>query len=87
MIETPVKFRRLYRTASIVGRGAKGPLELRRVGLPEGKDLDAVLEVAMQKAGANVAGEDLAGTDTGHEELEAASVLRESEATLPRTPI
>src|ERR1700679_1985769 len=36
----------------------------------------------MQKAGADVAGEDLAGTGTQHEELEAAAVFGEPEAAL-----
>ena len=60
----------------------KGALELRRVGLPEGEDLDAVLEVAAQKAGADVAGEDFAGVRACHEELEVVAVFGDAEAAL-----
>ena len=62
--------------------GADGALELRRVGLPEGEDFDGVLEVAAQRAGADVGGEDLAGVDACHEELEAVAVFGDADAAL-----
>ncbi|MCU1250946.1 MAG: hypothetical protein JWQ49_3975 [Edaphobacter sp.] len=62
--------------------GAEGALELWRVGLPEGEDLDGVLEVAAQGAGAHVGGENLAGVHACHEEFEAVAVLGEAEAAL-----
>ncbi len=58
------------------------PLELRRVRLPEGEDLYRVLEVAVEEAGTVVSGEDFAGVDACHDELEAASILGEAEASL-----
>jgi hypothetical protein len=64
-----------------IGSGTHGALELWRVGLPERKDLDGVLEVAVQGAWTEVWGEDLAGVDACHEELEAAAV-GEAKATL-----
>jgi hypothetical protein len=57
-------------------------LELRRVGLPEGEELDAVLKVAVQNAGANVTGEDFAGLRTNHEELEVIAVFGDAKASL-----
>src|SRR3954453_23452854 len=62
--------------------GAEGPLEPGRVGLPEGEDLDGVLEVAVQRAGADVGGEDFAGVHARHEEAEAVAVLRDADAAL-----
>ncbi len=62
--------------------GAERALEFWRVGLPEGEDLDGVLEVAAEGTVAHVAGEDLAGVDACHEELEVVAVFRDAEAAL-----
>ena len=61
---------------------AEGALELWRVGLPEGEDLDRILEVAAQKTVAEVWSQDLAGVDSSHEELEPIPVLRKAVAAL-----
>ena len=57
-------------------------LELGGVGLPEGEELDGVLEVAVEGAGTDIAGEDLARMDAGHEELEAVPVVGDTLAAL-----
>jgi hypothetical protein len=62
--------------------GAEGALEFGRVGLPEGEGLDGVLEVAAQGTVAHVAGEDLAGVDSCHDELEVVAIFGEAEAAL-----
>ena len=62
--------------------GAEGALELGRVGLPEGEDLDGVLEVAAQKTGADVGSEDFAGVYACHEELEVVTVFGEAGTAL-----
>jgi hypothetical protein len=61
---------------------AEGPLKLWRVGLPEWKGFDGVLEVAAEGAVTYVASEDLAGVDTGHEKFEVVTVFGDTEATL-----
>lgn len=63
-------------------RGARSTLEARSVGLPEGEDLDGVFEVAMQNAGAYVGDEDLPSVPADHEELEVASTVSDSDASL-----
>lgn len=62
--------------------GTCAALELWAVGLPEGKDLDGVFEVAVQNAGADVGGENLASVAAEHEELEVVSVFGDAEASL-----
>ena len=64
------------------GLRAAYALELGGVGLPEGEELDGVLEVAVEGTGADIAGEDLAGVDAGHEEREAVPVIGDTFATL-----
>jgi len=64
------------------GCGAQHALKFWRVGLPEREDFDAVLEVAMQKTGAEVRSENFAGAAAEHQELVAASVFSDSEAAL-----
>lgn len=66
-----------------VGCGeAAGLLGFGGEGLPKGKKLGGVLEVAAEEAGAVVAGEDLAGVDTGHKELEIVAILRQADTAL-----
>ena len=66
-----------------VGRGkAAGLLVFWRVGLPEGEELSGVFEIAAKEAAAEIAGEDLACVNAGHEELEVIAVFRDADATL-----
>ena len=67
---------------AVSGGCAEAAFELWCVGLPEGEELDAVLEVAVEDTGANVRSEDLAGASAKHEELVAAAVVGDSEASL-----
>jgi hypothetical protein len=62
--------------------GAEGTLEFGRVGLPEGEDLDGILEVAAEGTAAECGGEDLAGVNASHDELEAVAILGEAGAAL-----
>jgi len=62
--------------------GAEGTLEFGCVRLPEGKDFDGVLEVAAEGAVAVGGGENFAGVDAHHEELEVVAVFGDAEASL-----
>ena len=62
--------------------GAEGALEFGCVRLPEGEGLYGVLEAAAEYARADGAGEDFAGVDASHDELEAIAVVSDSVASL-----
>src|ERR1700744_1382845 len=57
-------------------------LKFRCVALPQWKDFNAVLEVALEETLAEIRRQDAAGMSTDEEELEAAAILGETEAAL-----
>ena len=64
------------------GLHAAYALELRREGLPVREDLDGILEVATQQAMAHIVGQDAAGVNSGHGEVEAVTVIRDAISAL-----
>ncbi len=70
------------RGAGLVREEAVIFLEPGRVGLPEGEELDGVLEVAAEGTGEVVAGEDLAGVNASHDEFEVVTHVCDAFAAL-----
>ena len=68
--------------AGLAGEEAIIFLEPGRVGLPEGEELDGVLEVAAEGTGEVVAGEDLAGVNASHDEFEVVTHVCDAFAAL-----
>lgn len=67
---------------SVGGLGAGDALEPWRKGLPVWEDFDSVLEVAVQETRTVVVTEHAAGVNAGEEELEAITVISDTDAAL-----
>ena len=74
----------LFQGKDRTDRSAADPLELRRVGLPQRKDLDRILEVATEMPCPELRCEHLAKVTADQEEAEVGSLLQADSALYKR---